>query len=128
MRLMEAVTAARIVKQGRVVVECVPPEEFRVCDTHDSGDLKDCRFVAHTRRRTASDLLAEGYDPEIIENAQDGYLDRESNTYSYVDPEADESQKLIVVTRPISVWTSTRTASASCARSRSSASRPRQTS
>ena len=93
-----AVTAARIVKQGKVVVECVPPEEFRVCDTHDSGDLKDCRFVAHTRRRTASDLLAEGYDPEIIENAQDSYLDRESNTYSYVDPEADESQKLLVVT------------------------------
>jgi hypothetical protein len=70
-----AVTAARIVKQGRVVVECVPPEEFRVCDTHDSGDLKDCRFVAHTRRRTASDLIAAGYDPE-----------------------ADESQKLLVVT------------------------------
>ena len=93
-----AVTAARIVKQGRVVVECVPPEEFRVCDTHDSGDLKDCRFVAHTRRRTASDLIAAGYDPELIENAQDSYLDRESNTYSYVDPEADESQKLVVVT------------------------------
>ena len=94
-----AVTAARIVKQGRVVVECVPPEEFRICDTHNSGDLKDCRFVAHSRRRTASDLLAEGYDPEVIEEAQDRHLDRNiDDSYSYIDPETDESQKHLVVT------------------------------
>ena len=93
-----AVTAARIIKQGRVVVEAVPPEEFRVCDDHRGGDLKDARFVAHTRRRTASELLAEGYDPDAIEEAQDYHLDRESNPYSYVDPHNDESQKLLVVT------------------------------
>jgi hypothetical protein len=93
-----AATAARIIKQGRVVVEAVPPEEFRVCDDHRGGDLKNARFVAHTRRRTASELLAEGYDPDIIENAQDRHLDREQNPYTYVDPENDESQKLLVVT------------------------------
>jgi hypothetical protein len=91
------VTAARIIKQGKVVVEAVPPEEFRVADDHRGGDLKDARFVAHTRRRTASELLAEGYDPEIIENAQDRHLDREQDPYTYVDPENDESQKLLVV-------------------------------
>ena len=93
-----SVTAARIIKQGRVIVEAVPPEEFRVCDDHRGGDLKDARFVAHTRRRTASELLAEGYDPEIIEQAEDRHLDREANPYTYVDPENDESQKLLVVT------------------------------
>ena len=93
-----SVTAARIIKQGRVVVEAVPPEEFRVCDDHRGGDLKDARFVAHTRRRTASELLAEGYDPDAIEEAQDYHLDRESNPYSYVDPHNDESQKLLAVT------------------------------
>ena len=93
-----AVTAARIIKQGRVIVEAVPPEEFRVCDDHRGGDLKDARFVAHTRRRTASELLAEGYDPDAIEEAQDYHLDRESNPYSYVDPHNDESQKLLAVT------------------------------
>ena len=93
-----AVTAARIIKQGRVVVEAVPPEEFRVCDDHNSSDLKDARFVAHTRRRTASELLAEGYDPQVIEDASDRYLDRNLEPYSYVDPENDESQKLLVVT------------------------------
>ena len=92
-----AVTAARIIKQGRVVVEAVPPEEFRVCNDHRGGDLKDARFVSHTRRRTASELLAEGYDPEVIEQAEDRYLDREQDPYSYVDPENDDSQKLLVV-------------------------------
>ena len=56
-------SVARIIKQGRVIVEAVPPEEFRVNDDHSSANLKDARFVAHTRRRTASELLAEGYDP-----------------------------------------------------------------
>ena len=92
-----SVTAARIIKQGRVVVEAVPPEEFRVCDDHRGGDLKDARFVSHTRRRTASELLAEGYDPEAIEEAQDYHLDRNADTYSYVDPSSDESQKLLAV-------------------------------
>ena len=92
-----AVTAARIIKQGRVVVEAVPPEEFRVCNDHRGGDLKDARFVSHTRRRTASELLAEGYDPEVIEQAEDRYLDREQDPYSYLDPENDDSQKLLVV-------------------------------
>ena len=92
-----SVTAARIIKQGRVVVEAVPPEEFRVCDDHRGGDLKDARFVSHTRRRTASELLAEGYDPEAIEEAQDYHLDRNVDTYSYVDPNNDESQKLLAV-------------------------------
>ena len=58
-----AVTAARITRHGKVMVEAVPAEEFRVNDDADSLDLKDARFVAHTTRRTASDLLRAGYDP-----------------------------------------------------------------
>ena len=92
-----SVTVARIIKQGRVLVEAVPPEEFRVADDHRGGDLKDARFVSHTRRRTASELLAEGYDPDAIEEAQDYHLDRNVDTYSYVDPSSDESQKLLAV-------------------------------
>ena len=91
-------TVARIIKQGKVIVEPVPPEEFRVCDDHRTGDLKDARFVAHTRRRTASELISEGYDPDIIDEASDRYLERSDDPYNYVDPESDDSQKLLVVT------------------------------
>ena len=93
-----AVTASRIIKQGKVRVESVPPEEFRVCDDHSSCDLSDARFVAHTRRRSASDLLAEGYDPDIIEEAAESYIDRDVNDYRFDHQTDDESQKQIVVT------------------------------
>ena len=90
-----SVTAARITRQGKVQVEAVPAEEFRVNDDADSLDLSDARFVAHTTRRTASDLLAMGYDPELIENASVDYLEREDNIYN--TPDLDDSQKMILV-------------------------------
>jgi hypothetical protein len=93
-----SVTVARVTRYGKVRVEAVPAEEFRVNDDADSLDLKDARFVAHTRRRTASDLLREGYDPELIEKAQQGYLDRDMDNYHHHVTDIDESQKLIVVT------------------------------
>ena len=71
-----SVTAARIVKNGRVKVEAVPAEEFRVNDDADSLNLAEARFVAHTTRRSASDLLAAGYDPDLIDKAVDTYLER----------------------------------------------------
>ena len=93
-----SVTAARITRQGKVRVEAVPAEEFRVNDDADSLDLADARFVAHTRRRTASDLLRAGYDPEAIAEAQQGYLDRSVDDHHHHVTDIDDSQKLIVVT------------------------------
>lgn len=95
-----SVTAARVVRQGKVTVEAVPAEQFRVNDDADSLDLTKARFVAHTTRRTASDLLRAGYDPDVIEEAQQGYLDREVGDYHHHHDisDIDDSQKLIVVT------------------------------
>lgn len=92
-----AVTVARITRYGKVRVEAVPAEEFRVNDDADSLDLKDARFVAHTTRRTASDLLRAGYDPETIADAQQGSLNRGTDEHHHVT-DIDDSQKLIVVT------------------------------
>ena len=91
-----AVTAARIIKNGRVKVEAVPAEEFRVADDADSLNLAEARFVAHTTRRSASDLLAMGYDPELIENASIDYLERDDDA-DYLTPDIDDSQKQILV-------------------------------
>ncbi len=92
-----SVTAARITRQGKVRVEAVPAEEFRVNDDADSLDLTEARFCAHTVRRTASDLLALGYDPDAIEEAAHDSLEREQDQYHMVS-DLDDSQKLIVVT------------------------------
>jgi len=92
-----AVTCARIVSQGRIRIEAVPVEEFRICDSADSLNVDEARFVAHTVRRSASDLLAQGYDPEAIENASTEYLDREVGTFN-LPTNLDESERQIVVT------------------------------
>ena len=91
------VTASRIVRQGKVRVEAVPCSEFRINDDADSLDIQEARFCAHTVRRSASELLASGYDPELIESAQQTYLDREVGEYT-LPSSLDESQKQIVVT------------------------------
>jgi hypothetical protein len=91
-----SVTAARITRNGKVKVEAVPAEEFRVSDDADSLNLAEARFVAHTTRRSASDLLAMGYDPELIENASHDHLERD-DWRDYTTPDVDDSQKQIVV-------------------------------
>ena len=92
-----SVTAARIIRSGKVRVQAVPAEEFRVASELHSLDIKQARFCAHTCRRTASDLLAEGYDPEIIGKAHQDHVEREIDDYHTL-PDIDDSQKLIVVT------------------------------
>ena len=89
------VTIARIIKQGKVVVQTIPLQEFRVNNDHDSIDLKDARFTAHSYETTASDLLRAGYDPEIIENASEDYLDNDYQSYD--QDSTDPSQKRLVV-------------------------------
>lgn len=53
--------------RGRVVLESVPPEQFRVSKDHDSINLDAARFTAHITTKTVSDLIQEGYDPGIID-------------------------------------------------------------
>lgn len=54
------------VQDGRVKIENVPPEEFRISPL--SRDLKGAPYVAHVPlNMTRSDLVEMGIDPEIVE-------------------------------------------------------------
>lgn len=58
----------------RVVLECVPPEEF-LCD-RETRDLDTSRYIGHRSLKTVSDLVAMGYDRDDIEgitNSDDSY-------------------------------------------------------
>lgn len=44
----------------------VAPENLLVDRMHTSTDLSGCRFVAEKMPKTASELVAEGYDPEKV--------------------------------------------------------------
>ena len=54
-------------KNGRICIDPVPPEQFRVNSQHNSIDLSNARFSAHIVTKSASDLKEEGFDQEIID-------------------------------------------------------------
>lgn len=67
------------VPDGRVRVECVPPEEFRIAA--GARDIEDSPYTAHVPTNyTRSDLLEMGFDPEIIEGLPAHPYTGEDNT------------------------------------------------
>ena len=93
-----AVTAARIIKQGRVVVEAVPLKNFAFAMTIAGVISKTPGLWLTHDARTLRNFWPRVTTQTPSREAQDYHLDRESNPYSYVDPHNDESQKLLAVT------------------------------
>jgi predicted GNAT family acetyltransferase len=53
-------------KTGKVIVENVPPEEFLI--SKKARTIADAPFVAHRKLATRSELIAMGYDKDIVDN------------------------------------------------------------
>jgi len=60
------VIVAKRTQHGAVKVENVPPEEFLI--SKRARNISDSPFVAHRKLLPRSDLIAMGFDPEIVEN------------------------------------------------------------
>jgi hypothetical protein len=60
------VIVAKRTQHGAVKVENVPPEEFLI--SKRARSIVDSPFVAHRKLLPRSDLIAMGFDPEIVEN------------------------------------------------------------
>lgn len=91
-------------KQGKIVVECIPPEDMRIDGNHNSIDLSSSRFTSDISVKTASDLVKMGYPRDLVDDLPEASImddDDErriqqgesimSNSSSFVD----KSQKLI---------------------------------
>jgi len=76
-------------KAGKIRIENVPPEEFLV--NRRATSLDDAHFVAHRTTMTVSDLVAMGYDKDVIERYAGSYsLDvDEERTNRFQDLEAN---------------------------------------
>ena len=59
-------TITRLYREGMVRIESVPPEDFFV--NQRAGGLHDATFVTQRVRKTKSDLIAEGFDRDLIED------------------------------------------------------------
>jgi hypothetical protein len=126
------ITAAIRIKHkiGRVKIEALPPEEFLI--SRDARSIEDARMVAHRCMKTVSDLVAMGYDRDLVEGQSQDGMDLTTsqerlarNPYSdetRAGPSSDKSASAWCSTsKPISAWTTTAMESPSCARSAPSA-------
>lgn len=57
----------RVTKSGRVVVDNVPPEEYRISSDARSLDPSEARMVGHERDVTRDELIAMGFDPKVVD-------------------------------------------------------------
>ena len=65
------ITVRRKETKGSVCIGCIPPEEMRVTPRARSG-MEDLAYSAHITENTRSDLIAEGFDEEIVNSAAAG--------------------------------------------------------
>jgi hypothetical protein len=69
----------RTVRSPKYVIECIPPEQFLI--DNEATSLDDAIFVARRKLATVSELVAMGYDREIIEeNAGSGGFEMNMET------------------------------------------------
>jgi len=74
-----AMRVRRTKRTGKACVQAVPPEEFLIART--ARDVQTSPYVAHRTLKTVSDLVAMGYDRDVIEdNAGDTEWDISSDT------------------------------------------------
>lgn len=51
---------------GKIEVQNIPPENVLVHRDWRQLDLQNCPFVAHYEEMTQSDLISQGFDPELV--------------------------------------------------------------
>src|SRR5690606_8593621 len=54
----------RISRRGRLMVACLPPEEFLI--ERGAKSIEDARFVAHRSMRTRQSLIEDGYERQKV--------------------------------------------------------------
>jgi len=86
----------RVTSHGRVQVEVVPGEEFLIERAATALDEKHCRFVAHKRMRTRSDLIKDGYDRAQVE-AIESVGTFQTSQRAYTDTVTDKATEFIEV-------------------------------
>ena len=93
--------------QGKIYVDPIPPEEFRVNTRHNSICLDNARFTAHVTEKVTTDVIEEfGLDLEQTRELPEGYTEydreyrfamQEESVFYRENNHGDESQRYIGV-------------------------------
>lgn len=85
--MMYDVDIKRRIKSGKVKIEALPPEEFLI--DRRAKSIDDATFVAHRCMKTVSELVAMGYDYDmVVENSGDNYEFDTNEEYQARNPYA----------------------------------------
>jgi hypothetical protein len=66
MRVRYDIEGVRYKRAGKIALENVPPEDFVINRDAKGIDDPSCRFLGHRTRTTESNLIALGYDAELV--------------------------------------------------------------
>ena len=88
--MVHSVRATYTHPDGRVKMEAVPPEEFLI--SREAKSLEQASYVGHRRVMTVSELVAMGYDYDVVSDAGANYDDMESNIERYTRNKALTSE------------------------------------
>ena len=88
--MVHSVRATYTHPDGRVRMEAVPPEEFLI--SREAKSLEQASYVGHRRVMTVSELVAMGYDYDVVSEAGANYDDMESNIERYTRNKALTSE------------------------------------
>lgn len=69
-------------KGGKICIDAVPPEQFRINSQHNSINVDNARFTAHVVQKTVSDLVASGYNKEEVSKLNQTDLNDSSYRFS----------------------------------------------
>tara|TARA_R110000803_G_scaffold11850_2_gene35032 strand:- start:3888 stop:6071 length:2184 start_codon:yes stop_codon:yes gene_type:complete len=78
------VRVTRTTTKSKVQVDSVAPEDFRVNRQHNSVDLSTARFTSHIILTTTGDLVAEGYDKEVVDSIPSAVTDDDRDYRFYM--------------------------------------------
>ena len=90
---------------GKICIESVAPEDFRVNSDHNSISLEKARFTAHLMDKTISDLREEGVSEKILSKLNAGDEDDSNSDYRFSaqgeqtisDDESPEDESLKII-------------------------------
>lgn len=88
--MIHSVRATYTHPDGRVKLEAVPPEEFLI--SREAKSLDQASYIGHRRVVTVSELVAMGYDYDVVSDAGANYDDMESNIERYTRNKALTSE------------------------------------
>lgn len=95
------VKVKRVVRSGRLKVECIEPEDFLL--DREAITIENCRFSAHRRAVTKSELVEMGFDKSVVDDLpvdristmQQEKISRDENTRTFFNNVGDDSMALV---------------------------------